>query len=259
VNTTVSTASCPVCHGTCTALDAVDFSKSCMEIHGRFLPPSGVPVHYFLCAECGYCHAPEFRDWPAAAFAAKIYNAGYAEVDPDYAETRPRANADNLLAMFGERGTGIRHLDFGGGSGVLSGLLRTAGWQSVCHDPFVPQNVRIAGDARFNLITAFEVFEHVPRPDQLMTELRALLDPDGVVLFSTLLSDGQLAPGRPPAWWYAAPRNGHVSLFSSKSLERLAAGAGFSFGSFSGGFHAFWAGVPAWARHLIPPPSTRTD
>jgi hypothetical protein len=39
------------------------------------------------------------------------------------------------------------------------------------------------------------------------------------VLFSTLLSDGEIVRGRPLRWWYAAPRNGHISLFSAQSLR----------------------------------------
>jgi 2-polyprenyl-3-methyl-5-hydroxy-6-metoxy-1,4-benzoquinol methylase len=105
---------------------------------------------------------------------------------------------------------------------------------------------------KFDLITAFEVFEHVPDVLQLVSNLSALLAPDGLVLFSTMVSDGQLKRGERINWWYAAPRNGHISLFSKTSLILLGAKEGFNFASFAEGVHAYWRKeIPAWARHVI--------
>ena len=38
------------------------------------------------------------------------------------------------------------------------------------------------------------------------------------MLFSTALSDGGLARNQRLRWWYASPRNGHISLFSHRSV-----------------------------------------
>ena len=103
----------------------------------------------------------------------------------------------------------------------------------------------------FDLITAYEVFEHVPDVDALMATIASLLQPGGMVLFTTLLSDGQISADQRLTWWYAAPRNGHISLFSRRSLGLLTAKHGFQFGSFSDGFHALWRTPPVWAAHLI--------
>ena len=104
---------------------------------------------------------------------------------------------------------------------------------------------------KFDLITAFEVFEHVPDVRELMSNLCSLLSPNGLVLFSTLLSDGNIHSNQRISWWYASPRNGHISLFSRKSLEILAQNYGVSFGSFSGAVHFFVTKVPPWADHII--------
>ncbi len=61
----------------------------------------------------------------------------------------------------------------------------------------------------------------------LMGDLSALLKDDGIVIFSTLLSDGNVAERQRLTWWYASPRNGHISLYSRDSLEHLAARGGF--------------------------------
>ena len=110
---------------------------------------------------------------------------------------------------------------------------------------------RIAQLGKFDLITAFEVFEHVPEPQRLMRNLRSLLSPNGIVLFSTLLSDGNIHINQRISWWYASPRNGHISLFSRNSLAILAQNNAVNFGSFSVGFHIFFTNIPQWADHLI--------
>jgi hypothetical protein len=71
------------------------------------------------------------------------------------------------------------------------------------------------------------------------------------VLFSTLLSDGNIHPNQRLSWWYASPRNGHISLFSRNALTLLAQSKQFNFGSFNSGFHALYTTVPSWASHLI--------
>ena len=248
--------SCPVCGGSCVALDEVDFNKSCEEARGTHLLPSGIAVQYLLCEQCGFAFAPQFAAWSLEDFASRIYNDGYAAVDPDYLDARPRANAQmllELLELLAARGPEIRHLDYGGGSGLLSALLRGQGWNSASYDPFVDRDLRPETLGRFDLVTCFEVFEHVPDVHQLMASLSSLAAEDGIVLFSTMLSDGNIRAGERPDWWYAAPRNGHISLFSRKSLAILCARAGFSFGSFSTGFHAMWKTVPAWAAHFLRP------
>lgn len=242
---------CSVCGGATSLLDSVDFNKSCEEVRGTFLPPSGHLIAYVRCGDCGFCFAPEICGWSLAEFERRIYNDEYVRVDPDCVDARPRANARNLIAMFGDAGPELRHLDYGGGNGLTSGLLREAGWQSASHDVFFDRGVDLRDFGRFDLVTAFEVFEHVPDPRRLVAEILGLLDTDGVVVFSTLLSDGALAAGRKLDWWYASPRNGHISLYTRESLARLAAAHGVNFGSFSTGLHALWRQVPPFAAHLI--------
>jgi SAM-dependent methyltransferase len=246
------TFSCPVCDGRCALLDSVDFNKSCEELRGKFLPRSGLAVSYVMCEDCGYSFAPQICRWSRDEFAQEIYNDEYRAVDPDWEEVRPRNNAAVLLQAFGNRAPAIRHLDYGGGNGLLARMLSGAGWNSLSYDPYVDRDRRLADLGSFDLVTAFEVFEHVPDVRRLMDDLASLVAEDGVVLFSTLLSDGNIAPGLPLTWWYAAPRNGHISLYSSRSLAFLGAAAGFNFGSLQPNFHAFWKTVPAWAAHLLP-------
>lgn len=245
---------CPVCDAACVPLGEVDFNKNCEEARGIRLPYTGRMVQYVTCTGCGYSFAPGFAGWSHADFQREIYNDQYVLVDPDYTGARARENARFLIESFGEAGKQVRHLDYGGGDGTMSRLLREAGWDSASYDPFVDLQVRPAELGTFRLITSFEVFEHVPDVQRLVADLAALLAPAGLLMFSTLLSDGELAPGRPPDWWYAAPRNGHISLFSARSLALLARRHGFSCASAQSLVHLFWRQeFPAWARHIVQP------
>jgi hypothetical protein len=241
---------CPVCQSACRPLGSVDFNRSCELAKGVRLPPSGRGVEYLQCTACGFAFAPELHRWKPADFSREIYNDDYAVVDPDHRETRPRVNSETLAATFGAAGRSIRHLDYGGGAGRLAELMTALGWHSTSFDPFFGGQADVSG--RFHLITCFEVFEHVADPAALMARLRALMDKEGLVLASTLVSDGQIHPGQALDWWYAAPRNGHISLHTRRSLALLATGQGLETASFSPDIHLFWRGqFPRWARHLL--------
>ena len=246
-------ATCRVRSATPTSplLDSVDFNKNCEEARGVRLPPSGVQVRYHLCDGCGFCFAPELLAWTFDRFERQIYNADYARIDPDYERVRPIANAGLVDELFGK--SKVRHLDYGGGSGLLSDTLREKGWDSRSYDPFVDRDVRVGDLGQFELVTAFEVFEHVPDIGALLDDLRMLVGPDGVILFSTLLSDGEIGRGRPLSWWYASPRNGHISLFSKESLRLCLNRAGFNHASASANLHLGYGRVPPWAVHVLGP------
>jgi len=111
--------------------------------------------------------------------------------------------------------------------------------------------VKLSDLGKFDLVTAYEVFEHVPDVRGLARNLSSLIKTDGIVHFSTMLTDGKLIRNEPITWWYASPRNGHISLFSRDALYYLAANEGLNFTSFSPNLHAFWRTVPSWASHIL--------
>jgi hypothetical protein len=242
---------CPICAGRCAFAFEVDFNKSCEERGGRFLRPSGIAVRYVNCAACGFCFAPSLHGWSREEFALRICNDDYILVDPDYRERRPRVHADHLIALFGARPQGIAHLDYGGGQGLMSDMLRDSGWRSTSYDPFAGEATDISSLGKFDLVTAYEVFEHVPDVRGLARDLAALVKDEGIVHFSTMLTDGKLSSDAAAAWWYASPRNGHIRLDSRDALFYLAHNEGLNFASFSPNLHAFWRTIPPWASHIL--------
>lgn len=239
---------CPVCGEQALYLDTVDFNKSCEEYKGLVFPASGIPVHYNLCDQCGFCFAPEFRSWAFEDFERLIYNSDYELVDPEYKSIRPLNCANFVEELFGADKDKIRHLDYGGGSGLLSETLRTGGWDSASYDPFVNRDINPEELGVFDLITAVEVFEHVPDIDYLFNTLKKLCKPEGLILFSTMLSDGNISRSQKLNWWYAAPRNGHVSIYSQKSLNLMASQHGLQFASYSPQWHTMHQQLPGWAH-----------
>ncbi|MBU3735776.1 MAG: class I SAM-dependent methyltransferase, partial [Methylobacterium sp.] len=188
-------ADCPVCGGALHLLDRLDLNRACEDTKRKVFPVCGIPIAYYLCEDCGHCHAPEMASWQKQRFAEAIYNQDYARVDPDYLEVRPQANAALIAALLTSAGKPLSHLDYGGGSGLLSGRLRELGWDSATVDPYLDDDSGLPADARFDLITAFEVFEHVPDAAALVADLARYAKPGAAVLFRTLLNDGQIVPG----------------------------------------------------------------
>ncbi len=225
----------------------VDFHKSCIEAQGRYLPLSGRPIYYRQCEKCFFTFTDAFDHWSAADFHVHIYNGSYIDVDPDLTEVRPAGNARLVGATFQTYQSTLRILDYGGGTGLFAERLRTLGFSAVTYDPFLSDN-ELPTEC-FDLITCFEVMEHVPFPAEIIASIVRFLKPEGVVLFSTVL----LPPSFSKTglqWWYASPRNGHVSLYSQQALARLFQTHGMKVASFNEGLHIAYSTVPAFASHL---------
>jgi hypothetical protein len=195
----------------CAGATRFRFSKTAL---GRY------PAHYVECTRCGCLQIAE-TPWLAEAYE----NVGWA------ADTGLVARNLQLACMVGaflERciQPADTVIDFGGGSGLLTRLLRDMGWQVLCHDAYhVPQFVRafhiasIEGiDAR--VVIASEVFEHFSAPKE---SLSALLRAAPIVIFTT-----ELYVGQGPDWHYLAPEGGqHIFFFTPRALQWMAHGHGF--------------------------------
>ena len=214
---------CPVCSSASPFLESLDLNKSCADTAQQLaFPPSGCVIDYHLCANCGFCFSPEMMRWTTDKLRTEIYNDYYIIADPHYVEKRPENIAATLPGIFPLARSNLRHLDFGGGDGRMSRRLCEAGWNSQAYDPF-GANGRLAEPPTglFELITAIEVFEHAQNPHQTLAQLVSLLAPDGVIFFSTYVSDGENLAKNGLNWWYAAPRNGHISLYTKETLRIL--------------------------------------
>lgn len=239
---------CKICQGPSPLFGVIDFHKSCIEAQGRRFAPSGYPVYYRRCSVCSFAFTTAFDTWTYADFHQQIYNEDYIKVDPNFVEVRPTTNAQVMADTFQGSRTSIHILDYGGGSGLTADLLRRQGFSAKTYDPFSEFNE--IPTERFDLISCFEVMEHVPSPRETVARMISLLMETGAILFSTLVQPAEFDTiGL--NWWYAGPRNGHVSLYSELSLELLFQLYGMRVRSFSEGVHMAYREIPAFASHLL--------
>lgn len=208
---------CKICAEASQLYGVVDLNRPYEIPGGVRPPPSSVPISYRRCAACGFLFTDTFDDWTQDQFKTHIYNDDYHLFDPDYQTARPTNNATVVGDFWATHKAGIRVLDFGGGNDVFCSVLRARGFaEAVTYDPMVPEYSR-RPDGKFDLVTCFETLEHLPDPAAGIAEIVDCVAEPGAVLFSTIV--------QPPdfdkqglSWWYVAPRNGHISIFTRQAL-----------------------------------------
>jgi SAM-dependent methyltransferase len=238
---------CKVCRTPSVLYGMVDFHKSCIEAQGKQLALSGRPIYYRRCPRCGFTFTTAFDGWDFDAFRKHIYNDDYLLVDPDYVEVRPAGNAAIIAKSFADARAAMTILDYGGGAGLLAARLREQGYTAATYDPFSQFNQ--LPEEQYDLITCFEVMEHVPSPEKTVAEMVALMKKPGAILFSTLVQPANIDQVG-LSWWYASPRNGHISLYTNVALALLFAPHGMKVGSFTDNLHIAYGEIPAFASHL---------
>jgi 2-polyprenyl-3-methyl-5-hydroxy-6-metoxy-1,4-benzoquinol methylase len=232
---------CKVCQGPAVLYGVVDFNKSCLELGKVFLPLRGVPVYYHRCESCGLIFSNAFDAWTPADYREHIYNADYITVDPEYADARPRSMAETVFKFLKPAGD-IQILDYGSGSGLMAQVLRDKGLSATSWDPMTSQAQPDA--SHFDVVTSFEVLEHTATPIATAQDMVKRLTPTGVLLFSTLVVDA--LPPHHVGFWYIAPRNGHVTIYTKKSLQTLFGSLGCRVHHFNETMHMAFQTLPPW-------------
>ncbi len=117
-----------------------------------------------------------------------------------------------------------RFIDYGGGYGMLVRMMRDRGFdyyrQDIYCDNLYAKSFDVTDVPPFKaeLLTAFEVFEHLTNP---VEELEKMLEFSDTILFSTEVQPS--AKITPESWWYFTPETGqHIALYSRASLQALA-------------------------------------
>lgn len=211
----------------------------------------------YALVRCDGCGLAFVANPPDAHALAAIYSAeaGYhgALLDPagrDFARMRGTARQHmRMLRRSVPRPRGLRLLDVGCSSGLFLDEARAAGFD-VCGAELSPDTARFArghfglevhvGDWReagyaegsFDVVTLFDVIEHVPDPLAELTALLRLLRPGGLLLQSTPNIDGlfprlsyRLAR-RLDYWPHPEPPH-HLYRFSERTLPELTERAGY--------------------------------
>ncbi len=177
-------------------------------------------VNYHQCSVCEYIQTDE-PYWLKEAYSSAITNLDIGLLSRNIYFS---SVTELLIKSFFNYKD--RFVDFGGGYGVFVRLMRDKGFNFFRYDTYCENIFARNFDAninednkKFELLTCFEVFEHLVDPD---AELTKMLDWSDNILFST-----EIIPNKklnsPEDWWYFAPETGqHISFFAVKSIQMLA-------------------------------------
>jgi hypothetical protein len=182
-------------------------------------PLLDLSVRYSECGRCGYVQT-ERPYWLDRAYASSI------NVSDTGIMARNLANLRVVLAtLFAMGDLQSRIVDFAGGYGILTRLLRDHGVDALWSDRF-SENLLARGfehrGESAGLVTAFEAFEHFVDPRM---ELDKMLTIAPNVLLSTEIIPDPVP--RPDQWWYYGREHGqHIGFYKIHTLRVLAESRG---------------------------------
>ena len=174
-------------------------------------------VAYYECHNCGYVQT-ELPYWLEQAYVNPIDPSDTGIMARNLANFK--VTLATLVCLDKLYGSVV---DYAGGYGILVRLLRDHGVNALWIDPFC-ENILAKGfeyqlDTKVDLVTAFEVFEHLVDP---VSEMEKLLDIAPNVLISTQIIQSP-APDHDKWWYYGNQHGQHIGFFRIKTLKLLAA------------------------------------
>lgn len=176
-------------------------------------------VSYYRCTETGFIQT-EDPYWLEEAYSSAITKLDIGLV----LRNQNMATITEKLLYY-NFDHNKKFLDYAGGYGLFTRIMRDKGYDFYNTDIYC-QNIfaefqdlsQLPVDTDFELVTAFEVLEHLPQP---MNTLESLFDKYDNVLFSTELVPKELQPIKD--WWYFIFETGqHVALYTLEALEFIA-------------------------------------
>jgi 2-polyprenyl-3-methyl-5-hydroxy-6-metoxy-1,4-benzoquinol methylase/uncharacterized Fe-S cluster-containing radical SAM superfamily protein len=201
----------------------------------------GLPVHE--CAVCGLKFTPldTFRE--RYGDGNSLYSRGYFESNGAVGYSNYSAiSVSNFLwqpafiELIGEV-NGKKVLDVGCATGILLGLLRERGAADLTG---VEVSAYAAAEAaakgfkvfnadilsldeaeKYDIITAFDVMEHVPDLRAFLGKVRSLLRDDGIFVFLTPDAGSETALGERENWYGYRSSLEHIHYFSISSLSYI--------------------------------------
>lgn len=192
-------------------------------------------VAYFRCKACGFVFTEEpywldeaYGKYPVSPYDVSSPSRAMMHVRTVERFMRKWVSPDAIC------------VDYGGGTGMLSRLLRDRGYNFYRFDPhceniYMPYFDWSQQDQRqkVGFVTSLEVFEHFVEP---VAEVKKVTDLSDLILFST----GIAPEWELEKWFYLIPECGqHVALWSKQSLEKVARMFGMHFYTNGINLHVF--------------------
>jgi SAM-dependent methyltransferase len=193
-----------------------------------------------VCLDCGHLFADPS---PKAEFIFSLYRQVEDPLYDEEAEGRARNFRGILERLERMRPAEGRLFDVGAATGILLNLARRRGWEvdgveaSAWAARYAATRYGLPlrqgffeeldiPPASCTAVSMVDFIEHTPKPRAAMAQAARILVPGGVLALVTpdIHSPAARLAGR--RWWHLRP--GHLAYFSARSLEALAASAGFT-------------------------------
>lgn len=189
-------------------------------------------IKYYKCPNCGFVQT-ETPYWLDEAYSEVINKSDIGLIQRNLEASKITKSI--IKYHFNSK---AKFLDYGAGYGIFVRLMRDYGYDFYWTDRYC-ENIFAkefeASSEKYELLTAFEVFEHLKNP---LEELKQMLFYSDNILFSTFVMPSNYP--KPQEWWYYALDHGqHISLYSIKSLDLLAKKFDLKFYSNGKNIHLF--------------------
>jgi hypothetical protein len=185
----------------------------------------------YRCPDCGLFFFPE------PTWLDEVYAEPISELDiglPLRCINHARIIETLIRAQHLQKRT---HLDYGGGYGLLTRLMRDRGIDMRHLEPYT-ENLfaqRFEGDLDrpYGAITAIEVFEHLTDPRATIASMAPWAEM--IIIGTELVPDDYR--NRMADWWYVGPSGQHITFYTPAALTTLGREHGYEFSTNGSSIH----------------------
>jgi Methyltransferase domain len=192
-------------------------------------------ANYYRCTSCSFVQTDQ-PTWLSEAYESAITSL---DIGLPYRNFYLRDEVTNIInACFPESKI---YLDFAGGYGLFVRLMRDNGFNFYRQDDYCKNifakhfDIIDYNTTSFDIVTAFEVFEHFDNP---LEEIEKIFSYSDTVIFST-----EITPETNEEienWWYIAQETGqHIAFYSKKSMKIIAKKYNKNYYTKNGNLHLF--------------------
>lgn len=173
-------------------------------------------IKYFKCENCGVIQTEE-PYWLNEAYTDVIANADTGLLSRNL--LLRNITATTIINLFSKD---FKYLDYAGGYGVLTRLMRDIGFDYYWYDPLsvnlFSRHFEHKKGNKYELVTAFEFLEHIQNPVEELSNIFTKHDCKAILFSTTLYKDPV-----DKDWWYFAYETGqHISFYNKKTLQYIA-------------------------------------